>query len=335
MLVASAGMIAYANSFGWAFVFDDSRTIEENPRLRHVWPVSHGEWLAERSLGQLTFAVNYATGKLNPADYHATNVLIHILAGLALYLRLVVWPVGHCLDYDWPMVARIRDAWLPLCLIGAIAAGIVWAARSGRGYALLGIAFVAILAPTSSFIPRPDLVFEHRMYLPLAAAIAGIVAAVYGLTSVRAAPAYRVALALDAVVALGFMTHQRNADYQSEECLWLGVLKTRPRHVCAYANLATLAYRDRRFGEAGERCRQGLSLLPDFGSVNRSQLLAGQGVQGWEMPVFYYAGFQNVPGLVAQGQGRIESAETYLREAVRLTPGNVRARHDLGAVLFV
>ena len=53
------------------------------------------------------------------------------------------------------------------------------------------------------------------------------------------------------------------------------------------------------------------------------------------MPVFYYAGFQNVPGLVAQGQGRIESAETYLREAVRLTPGNVRARHDLGAVLFV
>jgi len=33
----------------------------------------------------LTFALNYAVGKLNPWGYHAVNLAIHILAALALF----------------------------------------------------------------------------------------------------------------------------------------------------------------------------------------------------------------------------------------------------------
>lgn len=80
LLIVAAGLLAYSNSFSGPFVFDDSRSIEFNQRVRDfsarqtVRPVVH-----------LSFALNYALGGLNPADYHATNLLIHLCAGLALF----------------------------------------------------------------------------------------------------------------------------------------------------------------------------------------------------------------------------------------------------------
>jgi tetratricopeptide (TPR) repeat protein len=79
------GCLAYTSSFRGAFIFDDTYTIVRNVRLRHVLPQGRAELLSSRALTDLTFAANYATGGLNPADYHAVNLLVHLIAGLLLY----------------------------------------------------------------------------------------------------------------------------------------------------------------------------------------------------------------------------------------------------------
>ncbi|MBS0664338.1 MAG: tetratricopeptide repeat protein [Verrucomicrobia bacterium] len=90
-LVALA-FVAYCNSFGGPFIFDDKPAILDNPTLRHLWPLSdvlspppNGSSVTGRPLVNLTFALNYAATGIRPSSYHFTNFLIHALAGLALF----------------------------------------------------------------------------------------------------------------------------------------------------------------------------------------------------------------------------------------------------------
>ena len=89
-LIALATLAAYANSFSGPFVFDDQASIVENKTIQHLWPIwkplcppSHGETVSGRPLVNLSLAVDYAISGLKVWSYHATNLLIHILAALA------------------------------------------------------------------------------------------------------------------------------------------------------------------------------------------------------------------------------------------------------------
>ncbi len=91
-LIVAAALAAYHNSFSGPFVFDDGPSITENPTIRHLGnlgevlnPPSGGYTVSGRPIVNLTLAVNYALGGLNPRGYHALNLLIHILAGLTLF----------------------------------------------------------------------------------------------------------------------------------------------------------------------------------------------------------------------------------------------------------
>ena len=85
LAVVFAGLLAYHNSFFGPFVFDDKPHILENSHIRHLWPpwdiVSH----SSRPVVELSLAVNYALGGMNPWGYHLFNVVVHILAALTLY----------------------------------------------------------------------------------------------------------------------------------------------------------------------------------------------------------------------------------------------------------
>lgn len=94
-----AATVAYANTFTAPFVFDDIPTIVENPALRQLWPLGDllfpsagGLTLSGRPLVAISLAINYAISGTAVWSYHATNLLIHILAGLTLFglLRLTL-----------------------------------------------------------------------------------------------------------------------------------------------------------------------------------------------------------------------------------------------------
>jgi tetratricopeptide (TPR) repeat protein len=81
LLIIAAGVLGYANSFANPFIFDDSVVITQNPDISRIWPIT----MSSRFLVDLSFKLNYAIAGLNVADYHAVNLLVHILAALFLY----------------------------------------------------------------------------------------------------------------------------------------------------------------------------------------------------------------------------------------------------------
>jgi tetratricopeptide (TPR) repeat protein len=91
-LLVLVNAAVYSRSLNVPFIFDDLTSIPDNPNIRTLWP----PWMSMapppqlgaaggRPLVGLSLAVNYAIGGLNVRGYHVFNVLVHILAALALW----------------------------------------------------------------------------------------------------------------------------------------------------------------------------------------------------------------------------------------------------------
>src|SRR5262249_10609421 len=103
-------------------------------------------------------------GHLSIGQYFLTELRV-----LVVYIRLVFFPVGLNLDYD---VAPSNSPFEPaviasfLFLLGL--AVLAWMLRRRQPVFAFSIFwFFITLAPTSSFIVIADVIFEHRLYLPM------------------------------------------------------------------------------------------------------------------------------------------------------------------------
>ena len=116
MTIVAAAVAAYANTFRVPFHFDDVASIADNPTIRQLWPLSGplsppagwGFTVSGRPILNLTLAINYAISGPNVWSYHAFNLLIHTLAGLALFgivRRTLLRPA---------LAARFRSSALPV-----------------------------------------------------------------------------------------------------------------------------------------------------------------------------------------------------------------------------
>lgn len=91
LLLIVAGIVAYANSLGAPFVFDDVNTVEQNPHLTRLWPVAEAMRAPEQSavsgrpLVSLSLALSYAQGGLSPAAFRTWNIAVLILSALVLF----------------------------------------------------------------------------------------------------------------------------------------------------------------------------------------------------------------------------------------------------------
>ncbi|MCZ6601832.1 MAG: hypothetical protein O6952_02365, partial [Planctomycetota bacterium] len=97
-ILVIVGLGAYANAIPNGFVHDDHKLIEEESRItgpidiHRIFQTNYwGERLNAglyRPLTVLSFAVNHAAFGLEPAAFHAVNVLLHAGASVALYFLL-------------------------------------------------------------------------------------------------------------------------------------------------------------------------------------------------------------------------------------------------------
>ncbi len=91
-LLVLATLAAYFNSLHGPFVFDDRAAILDNASIRDLGsignvlsPPADGRGVSGRPLVNLTLAINFRLGGFDPLGYHAFNLAVHVLAGLALF----------------------------------------------------------------------------------------------------------------------------------------------------------------------------------------------------------------------------------------------------------
>ena len=251
------------------------------------------------------------------------------------YLLLSLWPSPLVFDYGASFAVGPRGALPWACLLAALAwlsAAAFWR-RSALGFA--GVCFFLILAPSSSVVPvayQP--VAEHRMYLPLAALAAVLVAGAWARLGRRSLP-----LALAAAVALGVCAAGRNADYRSEVSLWAATARLRPGNPRAHLALASALAQESRHTEAAQEYAEAVRLDPtDF----RARMDLGEELCGMGRPDEALAEYSRIApptpdvaalhydiGLALERKGRTAEAAGQYGEALRIDPGYSRARAAL------
>jgi tetratricopeptide (TPR) repeat protein len=179
LLAGSIGAV-YVPALNVPFIFDDVDTIVRNESITAVLPLfgstTHPGPLhpppniptAARPLVNLTFALNYRLGQLNPVGYHAVNAVIHFLSAMLL------WAIVRrtlCLPYfagRFDPVAR----WL------ALAVALIWALHplqteaviyaTQRTELMMALFYLATLYCSLRYWAIQDLPLQHAAWLTLA-----------------------------------------------------------------------------------------------------------------------------------------------------------------------
>ena len=219
------------------------------------------------------------------------------------YLKLSIWPHPQIFEYGtfW---TKLGDA-APYALIVvplAVATVVALWRRPVAGF--LGAWFFGILAPTSVIPGTIQMIVEHRMYLPLAAVIAGAVVGLHA--GLRRVVRHPLLPCLALALPLGLLTVQRNELYGDDLALWQQTAALRPASALAQGGFGTALYLRHRPLEALPHFLTGLQLEPARAS-----------------------GHYNL-GLAYQALGRLPEAVTQYREAIRLDPRYHPAYYQLG-----
>ena len=168
---------------------------------------------------------------------------------ITTYVRLLFFPIHQTLDYYFPLSRTLAD---PATFLSALfLAGILFLAIAlFKRFRLLSFGilwFFLTLSVESSIIPIRDVIFEHRLYLPM-------VGFCFVLSSMlcwwgKDVKTWGIILIV-LVTALSFLTFRRNAVWQTDLTLWGDVIRKEPKSGIGYANVGLAYQKQDRYAEA-------------------------------------------------------------------------------------
>ena len=310
----TAGILPLVAAFDWAF----RDRLPAAGRDWRVRPVLYGGLaLNVAAIIGLAWALG---GRGGSAGLTTASVVAYALTqcrAIWLYLGKLFWPATLVLDHGEWLAAGPREVWPFVVATAALVAGVAigfW--RRPRAFFPL-VAAAILLGPTTSIVPvKTQTIAEHRMYLPAAFLMGGLVTAVAlvatSLSCERWRTGCRVAgIALIAVLAAASVgrTIVRNRDFTTAVTLWEQNVRDCPGNERGFTNLVAALIREGRFTEATPLARQAVEMHPER---ERNWLNLGR--------------------ILAEQQRDGEAVEAFA-EAIRRAPGEADARINLGIVL--
>ena len=276
------------------------------------------------------------------------DVLIH-------YIRLAVWPTGQVIDYGWP-ASTFGDSW-PTVLVILMVAGLSLRLVMRKNASGFLLACIFLLLAPSSLIPLPDIAFEHRMYLPLAAVICLVIGLLcYGLAC-RGAPQIQgtarrwifspesllIPITICLSLLLGCMTYQRNHVYRSEMSLWYDTIKKRPGNFRGYHGVGLALSKEGKLDQGLDYLQQALMrndrnayVYNDIGfllfRLHRAHEAVSYFMEATRLKPNYFKAYNNLGAALGQ-TGRPQEAIHNFMAAIRLNPDYMPARNNLQAAI--
>lgn len=261
---------------------------------------------------------------------------------LLLYIRLLFVPYGQMLDYGYPLVAVLVSA--TTILYGSLVAALMYAAyrvrHSARLVSFAIIWFFLSLAVESSFIPL-DLVFEHRLYIPMF----GFTATIIWLLEQVPRKRYGFTLATVLIAVYCLLTFQRNALWADSIALYEDNLRKQPLNERMYIELSRCYIETKQYRKAETLLKTGLTFKPRsaFLHDNLGTLYNLMGEKDRAVEI-YKRGLVLAPdyeklyinlAVVYSSRFEFPQAQELLLKALAINPSNAAAHANLGGVYYM
>lgn len=229
------------------------------------------------------------------------------------YLKLLVYPTGQNLDYEYALVESI-GRWefiIPLCILLSVLLFGLWQYKRNR-LLFFGIFFFFLtISIESSFIPIAEVFAEHRIYLPGVGFFLAMVTLLLWISNrirIRRKMLYIVMLCI--VLIYSYSTYQRNKVWKDEVSLFTEIVKKSPHKAKPRANLGAALLKQNKLDEA-------LIHLEKAAEMDNR-----------------YAFIYNNIGIVYERRGNTEEALRYYRIALTREPTYPRARNNIASLYY-
>jgi len=168
-----------------------------------------------------TGGILHVDGVIPHGEYLLTQIDV-----IRTYLRLLFLPMNQNLDYDYPIstsLFRPQTFYSLLLLVGLLVVGIL----SFKKHRLIafGILWFFLTLSVESIANLNDVIYEHRLYLPLLGFAIVFSSALF--MRIRDRNPILV-ISFWIIVVLSFLTFQRNNIWENEITLWKDVVKKSP-----------------------------------------------------------------------------------------------------------
>lgn len=261
------------------------------------------------------------------------------------YMQLILLPWGQNADH-WVEVSSGLggEEIIGVGLILALVEAGVWMVKRQRMVAFGLVWFVVTMLPESSVLPLPDVMFEHRLYLPMVGLVMAGVAGAYWWWPKKDLDKLKLGM-LGLVVICGVLTWQRNKVWKDEISLWSDVVTKAQENMRAHQ---ILGYNLELVGEyegaqaeylkARELRADNVVVVNDLG-----RLMGLQGRYG-EAEEWYRKALEINPknlnsynglGNLRLNQGRLEEAEEFYLKALENSGKDLAAYNNLGYVYML
>lgn len=228
---------------------------------------------------------------------------------LIAYLKVLFFPAQLNFDYDFSLSKSFLEIPVILSLVGLVSMTIIalrfYSAAILFSFGILW--FFLTLSVESTVIPLPNVIAEHRIYLPLVGISLGCVACLYGISKRNLLNKVVLGIVL---VIFCLLTVQRNAVYRSGIVLWGDVIKKSPGKVRAYNNLGLAYLQQGDINLAVENFQKAIAINPRYAKA-----------------------YHNL-SVIEQRQGQYDMALANIEKALSIGPDNPVFLNSRGEILF-
>lgn len=304
----------------------------------------------------LTAALNIVNSLDHPLDHW--HYVITQVTVIVSYLRRIIWPTGLNIDPEWPLYTKLLAAPVltSLAILSALIAIVWWMKRKWPADARHKLAwsftiwFFVTLVTSSAIVPLPDLMADHRTYLP-SVGIFILTACVldrFRTMSLPRASVMRFAVpfaSIIAVAALAWSTTRRNVVWSSAVNLWSDTTSKSPNKYRTWGNLGAALSTAGKEEEAVKCYHKALTLEPHFRhaifNLSNSLLRLGRHQESLDTSIKLVHMSKNsavepevalTVGLGLTGSGKHHEAYDVLNKVVAAMPNDPRSHRAIGGV---
>lgn len=277
-------------------------------------------------------------GEISRGHYFLTQFRV-----MVTYLRLLFVPLNQNLDYDyhisnalWEMPTLASGSFLLLILTSGI--------LLFRRYRLISFSifwFFLTLSVESSVIPLLNVIFEHRLYLPMVGYSIFLPTIIYYLC--RKNLRLGIDILLMVIALYSVFGYIRNEVWRSEFALWNDTVSKSPGKARPYLNRG-VAYGEMGVHRAISDFNQALRIDPSYVDAYNNRGIAYYNIGEYDKAISdfsqalrvnpNYADLYNNRGVVYGKMGEYDKAMSDFNQTLRLNPKHAKAYHNRGIGYF-
>ena len=275
---------------------------------------------------------------ISPVDYLLTQFRV-----MLTYIRLAFFPLNQNIDYDYPVFKSIFDMPVLVSFL-FLSAILIFAKNLFSKYRMISFCilwFFLTLLPESSFLPIKDVIFEHRLYLPLVGYSILLASCGYYLLGKNSIKMMVMVLSL-IVACYSVLTYQRNKIWNNEFTLWNDTIDKSPHKARAYDFRGTSWANQGKYAQAISDYSKAIILDPQnaeaYNNRGNSYKLQGKIVDAMsdfnraiELRPNYAAAYYN-RGLIYDEQDKIAQALSDYTKAIEIDPHYAPAYENRGII---